>query len=140
MLFGGLAQLLAAVALAPFAQEVHHLCPAAGNPVGRNVAVGKAQHLNSLQQAVLESPRAYFAHRLLFAGGDARRGYLYTVYLGIHQQATGNQQLLVRHKVYTICLLTIPQGGVHYLYYWHFRFIFTAVANPPHIYYYATPP
>ena len=108
VLLGAFAQLLAAVALAPLGEQVHHLGPAAGNPAGGGVTIYKSEHFYALQAAVLGGPGTDIAHRLALALRNPCRGYLDAVHAGVLQQETGYEQLLVRNKVHAVGLLAIP--------------------------------
>ena len=115
VLFRGLAQLLAAVALATLGEQVHHAGTATGDPVCRECPVHKSEHLYALQQAVALSPPANFAHRIPLPFRNAGRCDLDAVDLGTLQQEPGDEQLLMRHKIDAAGLLPVPQGRVHYL-------------------------
>ncbi len=116
MLLGRLLQLLHAVAQRTLYQQVYHLSATVGNPVYRPAAIHESEHLNPLQHVSTVSILTYHAHSIFLTLRHSSRRHLYAVYVDITQQHTCYHQLLVGQEADATRLLTIPEGGVHYLY------------------------
>ena len=113
MLFGRFVELLGAVAQRAFDQQVDNPSATRENPVDRQVAVYKAQHLNPVELAYALGIAANHANGFLLALRHTGRSHLDAVYVDLTEQLAGNDELLVRQKAHSARLLAVAQRAVH---------------------------
>ena len=96
MLVGRFAELLAAVLQRALGKQVDDLTAAVSYPVDALVAVGEAQHLDTLQTVNLLGVAADHADGILLAVADTCRASLDAVHIKVVKQHAGYHQLLMR--------------------------------------------
>ena len=116
MLLQRLLQLVLAMTLTTLAEQVDVAAFAVVDPVERSRAIHKSEHLHPVKHACLTSPSADTLHRFLLSVRHTRRSHLNAIHIQVHQQHTGNHQLLVGHKTDAVGLFTIAQRRVHDFY------------------------
>ena len=113
MLLGCLVELLGAVLVRAFRQQVDDVTARVCDPVHAFVVVNEAQDLDAVEVSGLLGETADAGDSLFLAFRYACRGHLKPVDIYFFQQQTGDHQLLMRQEADAVGLFTVAQGRVH---------------------------
>ena len=113
MLFGRFVELLGAVLVRAFRQQVDDVATRVCDPVHALVMVDEAQDLNAVQVSGLLGKAADAGDSLFLTFRDTCRGHLEAVDVYFLQQQTCDHQLLMRQEADAVGLFAVAQRRVH---------------------------